>query len=56
MATRKKAADYIPLTPRTFHILLAVKDGTTHGCAIMKSVEEQSSGRRELSGGTDTRP
>jgi len=52
MATKKKPAEYIPLTPRTFHILLAVKDGATHGYAIMKDVEAQSSGQVVIGPGT----
>jgi len=53
MSTRaKKPNDYIPLTPRTFHILLALKDGTEHGYAIMKEVENRSEGRVRIGPGT----
>ena len=48
----KKAADFIPLTPRTFHILLALKDGVEHGYAIMKSVDSASAGRVRIGPGT----
>jgi DNA-binding PadR family transcriptional regulator len=53
MPTKKKAAEeYIPLTPRTFHILLALKDGIAHGYSIMKEVEERSSGQVRIGPGT----
>ena len=53
MATNTKKPDqYLPLTPRTFHILLALKDGTEHGYAIMKEVESRSEGRVRIGPGT----
>ena len=44
--------DHIPLTPRTFHILLAVLDGPEHGYAIMKEVDVRSEGRVRIGPGT----
>ena len=50
--TKSDPKDFIPLTPRTFHILLALKDGPIHGYAIMKQVTEQSSGQVKIGPGT----
>ncbi len=52
VANTKKAEDFLPLTPRTFHILLALKDGVEHGYAIMQEVEAQSGGRVTIGPGT----
>jgi len=52
MRIKKKPEDFIPLTPRTFHILLALKDGVEHGYAIMKEVESRSAGRVKIGPGT----
>ena len=53
MARAKKTAeDHIPLTPRSFHILLALMDGPEHGYAIMKEVESRSGGRVRIGPGT----
>ena len=41
-----------PLTPALFNVLLALSDGEKHGYAILKEVEEQTSGEVELSTGT----
>jgi len=49
---KRKAEDHIPLTPRTFHILLALMDGPEHGYAIMKEVESRSDGRVRIGPGT----
>jgi DNA-binding PadR family transcriptional regulator len=49
---RKTAEDHIPLTPRTFHILLALMDGPEHGYAIMKEVDARSAGRVRIGPGT----
>lgn len=49
---KKDAEDHIPLTPRTFHILLALMDGPEHGYAIMKEVEARSGGRVRIGPGT----
>jgi DNA-binding PadR family transcriptional regulator len=44
--------DLIPLTPRVFHILLALVDEEQHGYRIMKEVEERSEGRVRIGPGT----
>ena len=41
-----------PLTTAMFHVLLALADGDKHGYAILKEVEEQTSGEVQLSTGT----
>ncbi len=42
----------LPLTPATFHILLALADGEQHGYGIMKEVEAQTNGQVQLGPGT----
>jgi DNA-binding PadR family transcriptional regulator len=44
--------DHLPLTEATFFILLSLAPGACHGYAILKSVEDLSSGRVLLSTGT----
>jgi len=44
--------DYLPLTPALFHVLLSLTDGEKHGYAIIKEVEERTSGTVRLSTGT----
>ena len=44
--------DWIPLTPRVFHILLALVDEEQHGYRIMKEVEVRSDGRVRIGPGT----
>lgn len=41
-----------PLTPATFHILLALVDGECHGYAIMREVAERTDGTVKLGPGT----
>lgn len=48
----KNPNDLIPLTPRVFHILLALVDGEQHGYRIMKEVEDRSGGRVRIGPGT----
>ena len=43
---------YLPLTPATFQILLALVDGELHGYAIMASALEGSEGQVRLGPGT----
>src|SRR5215813_2651858 len=43
---------YLPLTPPVFHVLLAMADSDMHGYAILKEVEERTTGRVMLSTGT----
>jgi DNA-binding PadR family transcriptional regulator len=46
------AGRFLPLTPAMFHVLVALADGDKHGYAIMKEVEERTSGEVALSAGT----
>ena len=48
----KTPADYLPLTPLWFNILLAAADGPTHGYAIIKEIERRTDGA--MSPGTGT--
>ena len=48
----KQAAEYLPLTPLWFNILLAAADGPTHGYAVIKEIEERTEGA--MSPGTGT--
>lgn len=41
-----------PLTPQVFHILLALADAPRHGYAIMREVEERTSGAVRIGAGT----
>jgi len=50
--TEKPPADFLPLTPAVFHILLALADGEAHGYAIMQSVADRSAGSVRLGAGT----
>ena len=43
---------YAPLTPATFHILLALASGEKHGYAIMQEVDEHTEGRLQIAPGT----
>lgn len=43
---------FIPLTPLWFNILLAATDGPTHGYAVIKEIEQRTSGA--MSPGTGT--
>ena len=42
----------MPLTPATFHILLALTPGERHGYAIMQDVAEQTADEIQLGPGT----
>jgi DNA-binding PadR family transcriptional regulator len=42
----------LPLTPATFHILIALSDEDRHGYAIIQDVELRTSGELKLSAGT----
>jgi DNA-binding PadR family transcriptional regulator len=43
---------FLPVTPATFHILVALADGDLHGYAIMQDVAERSEGAVRLGPGT----
>ena len=40
----KVPADWLPLSPAVFHILLALADGEMHGYAVMQEVERSTGG------------
>lgn len=46
------AASHLPLTPATFHLLLALADGPQHGYAAMKRIEAATGGEVRLGPGT----
>ena len=46
------ASEFLPLSPASFHILLALSQGSKHGYGIMKEVEAASSGAVRLNPGT----
>jgi DNA-binding PadR family transcriptional regulator len=52
MTSKRDPHSLLPLTPAMFHVLVALADGQTHGYAIMKEVEELTSGAARLSTGT----
>jgi DNA-binding PadR family transcriptional regulator len=52
IAKGREPESYLPLTPATFQILMALADGERHGYAIMKEVEERTGGDVRLGPGT----
>ena len=46
------AADFLPLTPAVFHILLALSDSERHGYGISKEVAASTAGTVRLGPGT----
>jgi DNA-binding PadR family transcriptional regulator len=50
--TTRDPETLLPLTPAMFHVLVALADEPTHGYAIMKGVEQTTSGAVRLSTGT----
>lgn len=50
--TQQLPADFLPLTPAVFNILLALADGEKHGYAIMLEVEENTDGQVKMGPGT----
>lgn len=49
---KRKPEDLLPLTPATFHILLALADSDRHGYDIMREVDERTEGKVRLGPGT----
>jgi len=47
-----RADSFLPLSPVSFYILLALKDESQHGYAIMRSVRELTDGQVRLGSGT----
>jgi DNA-binding PadR family transcriptional regulator len=52
MTTDRNPADFLPLSPPMFHVLLSLAQGERHGYLIMKEVEERTGGAVRLSTGT----
>lgn len=52
MAKDPRPEDFLPLTPATFHILLALADRERHGYDIMREVDERTEGKVRLGPGT----
>ncbi len=48
----ERPEEHLPLTPATFHILLALADGERHGYAIMREVADGTGGAVRLGPGT----
>ena len=48
----KQPRDFLPLTPLSHAIMLALADGALHGYAMMKAIEEQSAGQIRPGTGT----
>ncbi len=45
-------ADYLPLSPAVFHVMVSLADGSRHGYAIIKDVAERTNGAERLGAGT----
>ena len=52
MKKTRSAEDFLPLTPATFHILLALADRDRHGYDIMREVDERTEGKVRMGPGT----
>ena len=52
MAKNGNPDDFLPLTPATFHILLALADRERHGYDIMREVDERTEGKIRMGPGT----
>src|SRR5437899_197405 len=50
--TKREPEALLPLTPAMFYVLVALADGQTHGYAMLKEVEQLTSGAVRLSTGT----
>ena len=50
--SKREPESFLPLTPRTFHILMALAREECHGYAIMGAVRERSGGRVRIGPGT----
>ena len=49
---KNELKDFLPLSPATFYILLALSDEDRHGYGIMQEVARQSEGKYKLGPGT----
>jgi DNA-binding PadR family transcriptional regulator len=52
MTPPEKLDELLPLSPVTFHVLVAMADGPRHGYAIAQEVEELTDGRIVMGPGT----
>ena len=50
--TAANPQEFLPLTPISFHILLALRDRSQHGYGILKEIKQMSEGKIALSAGT----
>jgi DNA-binding PadR family transcriptional regulator len=51
-STSQDPSSYLPLSPTTLHVLLALRNGEKHGYAIMREVREGSEGAVRMGPGT----
>ena len=47
-----KPADFLPLSPASFHILVALGDADRHGYSILREIAERTAGNIKLNPGT----
>jgi DNA-binding PadR family transcriptional regulator len=52
MKKTRSPEDFLPLTPATFHILLALADRDRHGYDIMREVDERTESKVRMGPGT----
>ena len=52
MHDERNPSDLLPLTPATFHVLLALAGGDQHGYGIMRDVKVATDGQMQLGPGT----
>ena len=52
MKKTRSPEEFLPLTPATFHILLALADRERHGYDIMREVDERTEGNVRMGPGT----
>ena len=52
MGSATKVADYLPLSPQAFEVLLALSAGEQHGYRIMRDIARASGGAMTLHAGT----
>jgi DNA-binding PadR family transcriptional regulator len=50
--SKRDPGELLPLTPAMFYVLVAMADGQAHGYAMLKEVEQLTSGAVRLSTGT----
>jgi len=47
-----EAAEFLPLSPPVFHVMVSLADGDRHGYAIIKEVADRTGGAERLGAGT----